>query len=79
MGSDTLNTATEVRNIRSELSGYKGGLCKKKDCKYKVRLSGMRICDYITIGGKMRGCPADQCDKYEKGKRKPAKRRVKKW
>ena len=43
MGSDTLNTATEVRDIRSELSGYKGGLCKKKDCKYKVRLSGMRI------------------------------------
>ena len=74
-----MNNATEIRNKRSELSGYKGGLCKKNDCKYKIRLSGMRSCDYITIAGKMRGCPADQCDKYEKEKRTPVKRRMKNW
>ena len=75
-----MNNAAKIRNIRSELSGYKGGLCKKNDCRFKgAIIDGKKTCDYILIIGKMRGCPADQCDKYEKGKRKPVKRRVKNW
>lgn len=47
-------------------------LCKS--CIYRMRRSG-RIetgghCDYIDIVGHSRGCPAEDCDKYQKGKQK---------
>lgn len=48
--------------------------CTKKDCKFKATGSSrLDICDYIGHTGKSRGCPADNCNKYEPlvTKRKP--------
>lgn len=39
-----------------------GSLCKHPDCKYHANNSG--TCDYAIINKKLRGCPADNCDKY---------------
>lgn len=47
---------------------YPGNLCRrKKTCKWAVGVSCSteRICYYAALTGKSRGCPADQCDKYE--------------
>lgn len=41
-------------------------ICKK--CKYRgIVISGTITCDYISITGKKRGCPAGDCDKFIKG------------
>jgi len=40
--------------------------CGKSDCKYIAYLSGMLICDYIMMTGHSRGCPPENCVKYEK-------------
>lgn len=52
--------------------------CDRYDCKYKSRLGygkdQYKICDYIGYKGISRGCPPDQCDKYEK-RTKPRKKR----
>ena len=41
--------------------------CSKvgKTCVYGSNLSGAPICEYILIEHKMRGCPAEHCDKYK--------------
>lgn len=38
-------------------------------CKYRSDKMNHNNCDYILITGKRRGCSADKCVKYEKGKR----------
>lgn len=50
--------------------------CKKNNCKYAQHISGAGkvhktelCCCYILETGHSRGCPADQCDKYEPKKR----------
>lgn len=43
------------------------GLCKKTDCKYGSRTSGLHVCDYMLITGKRRGCPVEDCKRYEPG------------
>lgn len=41
--------------------------CKKKDCKYRSRLTPiLEFCDYIGHEKHSRGCAADNCDKYVK-------------
>lgn len=45
------------------------GLCKKTDCKYGSRTSGLHVCDYMLITGKRRGCPVEDCKRYEPGTR----------
>ena len=43
--------------------------CKrKKSCRYSGKMSGMLICNYLSITGERRGCPVQGCTKY---KRKP--------
>lgn len=42
--------------------------CKHLDCDYRISAGGLKVCDYIGITGHSRGCPADKCDKYSKGK-----------
>lgn len=42
-------------------------LCKK--CKYRAEKGRAENCNYILFTGHRRGCPAEKCDKYEKGKR----------
>lgn len=32
--------------------------------------NGYYVCNYILITGHMRGCPADDCNKYEEKKRR---------
>lgn len=52
---------------------YPGNLCKrKKTCKWAANgTAGVsvdsreKICYYAVLAGQSRGCPADQCDKYE--------------
>lgn len=39
-------------------------LCKRKDCIYRGKTSGLYTCDYILVTGKSRGCPVEDCDKY---------------
>lgn len=39
-----------------------------KTCIYKTRQG--RGCDYILITGQRRGCSAENCDKYTRGKKK---------
>lgn len=48
--------------------------CRK--CKYSG-IVGMKnvTCDYILRTGHRRGCPADQCDKYEPRRKRNAKQR----
>lgn len=44
--------------------------CKK--CKYRGTFGyqgDLICCNYIVITGHSRRCPADQCDKYEKGEK----------
>lgn len=50
----------------------KVSLCKKtKSCIYGGRISGMAICDYLSITGHSRGCPIEGCTKYiKKGRKK---------
>ena len=41
-------------------------ICKK--CAYRgIAIAGTITCDYISITGKKRGCPAGDCDKFIKG------------
>lgn len=45
-------------------------VCKKiKTCKYGGKTGGIRICDYLGITGERRGCPVQNCEKYEKKRR----------
>lgn len=46
--------------------------CSKviKTCKYSGSISGAEICNYICIEGHRRGCPPEECTKYEKKSRK---------
>ncbi len=41
---------------------------KCKTCKYRGE-NDKNGCDYIYITGHRRGCPVEECDKYEKGNR----------
>lgn len=47
---------------------------KCKNCKYRTNFSGGNVygCQYILITGHMRGCPVEDCTKYEYSKN-PAK------
>lgn len=45
---------------------------KCKSCKYRGTNYIGNGCDYIEFIGHSRGCPVEECDKYEK---KPRKRR----
>lgn len=60
-GGTKKKTYTDIS--RKELSPRK----KCKTCIYRARQG--RGCDYADLTGKLRGCPADQCDKYKKGQR----------
>ena len=41
-----------------------------KTCKYaRYMCSNERYCDYISRTGHRRGCPPEECDKYEKKKK----------
>lgn len=42
--------------------------CGHGDCKYASTMAG-GMCDYLDMTGKLRGCPPEGCDKYEKAKR----------
>lgn len=50
-------------------------LCKT--CKYRTtktnELDSGMLCNYIGITGKMRGCKAEHCIRYEKGKHEKQK------
>lgn len=42
----------------------KGEKCKR--CKYRYGEDmGVTICGYLIFTGKRRGCPPDNCDKFE--------------
>ena len=50
---------------------------KCRTCRFRGAIKGENIiyCDYILHTGKRRGCPVDQCTRYEKGnppKKRPA-------
>ena len=66
---------TDGRSIAPGTGGIKMAKHKKTStnrcgsCKYSCVLSGDIICDYLLITGKRRECKAEECDKYEKGKR----------
>lgn len=60
----------------SAANPYPGGLCRRQNtCIYRAiyGYAGSH-CSYFAKTGKLRGCPADQCDKYEP---KPRKRKQK--
>lgn len=42
---------------------------KCKTCRYRAAVQEFGNCDYILITGHMRGCPSNNCDKYENGER----------
>lgn len=60
--------------IQSRRKKYK--LCQT--CKYRTtkknELDNGMLCNYIGITGKMRGCKAEYCIKYEKGQKQKTKR-----
>ena len=41
-----------------------------KGCTYHRKLMGEYICYYSMDTGRLKGCTADNCDKYQKKKRK---------
>lgn len=50
-------------------------ICKK--CKYSFHDGTVGcICGYILITNKRRGCPAEDCDKFEPKKRNQIKRTI---
>lgn len=40
-----------------------------KTCKFRASMFAENGCNYIIIKRKMRGCSAENCTKYEKGRR----------
>ena len=42
---------------------------KCKTCTYRAAEQEFNNCDYFLITGHMRGCPATDCHRYEKGDR----------
>ena len=45
-------------------------VCKKiKTCKYGGKMGGIPICNYLDIKKERRGCPVQNCEKYEKKRR----------
>ena len=42
---------------------------KCSTCKFRASGNSANGCDYYFIHKKRRGCPVDNCDKYEKGPR----------
>ena len=42
---------------------------KCKTCIYRAADTDPNGCDFILIKGHSRGCPVEECDRYEKGKR----------
>lgn len=43
----------------------------RRKCFYSCNIADTAMCcDYLIKTGKMRGCPADRCDKYKEGKKK---------
>ena len=54
-------------------------LCKR--CNYKMTdknlLNAGAHCDYITVVGHSRGCPASECDKFEPAKNTGRRRKMK--
>ena len=44
-----------------------------KDCRYRTTNTDHGTCNYIGITGHMRGCPAVNCKRYEKGEPEPEK------
>lgn len=51
-----------------------------KDCLYSRTFSDTvkHFCDYFSVTGKLRKCPANACDKYEKCTNKAVAKRNKK-
>lgn len=47
-------------------------LCKT--CAYRSSRKTVNNCDYVSITGHMRNCPAERCTKYERGKIKKRKK-----
>ncbi len=44
-------------------------ICKKmKTCIYGGKMGGIPICNYLSITGKRRPCPAGKCTVYKRGK-----------
>ena len=55
------------------MENKKRKLCRS--CKYSNSpnlWTASGRCNYICVTGHMRGCPASDCDKYERGKRLPS-------
>ena len=51
--------------------------CKKKDCKYRSKLTHrISFCDYIGHEKHSRGCAAENCDKYVKKTRCRANKEI---
>ena len=49
---------------------------KCKTCRFSSRIGNTRsdyLCNYIIMTGVPRGCPVDDCDKYQSMKRKVKK------
>lgn len=40
-----------------------------KSCMFRAAANAINGCDYILVTRHMRGCPAEKCDKYKRGKR----------
>lgn len=66
-------TTKYKETIQKRRKKYK--LCQS--CKYRTtranELDSGMLCNYIGITGKMRGCKAEYCIRYEKGKHKKQK------
>lgn len=50
---------------------YKNPKCKT--CMYRAADYYENGCDYILVTGHSRGCPVEECDKYERKARKRKK------
>ena len=66
-------TTKYKETIQKRRKKYK--LCQT--CKYRTtrenELDNGMLCNYIGITGKMRGCKAEYCIRYEKGKHRKQK------
>lgn len=57
-----------LQTMREKGSLEAASLCKRKECKYRMKTSGMYTCDYMLITGHRRGCPVENCNKYDPGR-----------
>ncbi len=52
---------------------------KCKGCKYRMMIAQNKndtCCGYLLMTGRLRGCPAEDCDKYDRMPRKRRKSRL---